>query len=135
MDLVEDGQGRSDIEVTFTYHGATLKAKTNADGRARVNFGKNGDDTLEARADGWPTQSIAVRMPTDCPAVGGTSSGQVLGTSTQSNNNQRSSGQVLGATTLASTGQASESLAQAAIGLGLGLIIASRFILAQNRFS
>lgn len=115
MDLIEaDGKGAKDVEVTFTYLGEIKKVKTNIDGRARTDYGKNGNGKIEGKADGWSTQSVEVTMPEGCdPGVGG---GQVLGTTT---------GQVLGASTLANTGTADETMAYVSMILGTLLLSVS----------
>ncbi len=138
MDLTEDGQPKADIEVKFTY-GSTLTAKTNSSGRARVSFGNNGNGTLKAEADGYPSQSLFVTFRTDCPtpasspnpssnseSSSGVGGGQVLGASTAQstkNTTPRGVGQVLGATTLANTGTSTEQLAIFTLMIGLILSI------------
>ena len=86
MDIKENGQGKKDVEVTFTYNGATKKAMTNEGGRARTSFARNGAGSVHASAEGWDSQSQYVEMPVCEPvaldpdrAIGG---GQVLGVST-----------------------------------------------------
>lgn len=86
MDIKENGEGKKDVEVTFTYNGATKKAKTDEAGRARTSFARNGAGSVQAAADGWDSQSQYVEMPVCEPvaldpdrAIG---SGQVLGVST-----------------------------------------------------
>ena len=75
-------------------------------GRARVSFPAQGNYLVQANPDdGFPSQSIEVKMPENCPA--GTTEtkveGQVLGASTSTG-----TGQVLGVNTLADTGNQAE---------------------------
>lgn len=108
-----DGTTDKDVKVTFTYNGSTLEAKTNDNGRASVLFGKNGDGTVKATADGYADQSAYMEMPKDCPvtapAVGGTT-GQVLGASTE--------------VSYANTGSATSQIFTAAQLLGMLMITA-----------
>lgn len=108
-----DGTTEKDVKVTFTYNGSTQEAKTNDNGRASVLFGKNGDGTVKATADGYADQSAYMEMPKDCPvtapAVGGTT-GQVLGASTE--------------VSYANTGSATSQIFTAAQLLGMLMITA-----------
>lgn len=79
-----DGSPRVDLEVIFEYNGSQREATTNVDGRAKVHFDKNGDGVVTAKAEAYPSQSVNVVLPKDCPvAVGGAP--QVLGATTYAN--------------------------------------------------
>jgi hypothetical protein len=92
MDLTEDGQPVAGILVNFSYNGLNASDTTDAGGRAIVSFPAQGNYTVQANPDGgYPSKSLEVHMPENCPA-GETQVG----------------GQVLGASTLASTGSGEE---------------------------
>lgn len=141
-DVTENGKPIANIEVTFTYN-PTLTARTNENGRAKVTFPKRGDRTVSAQADGYPTQSLFVTMPTNCPAkiseagIGGTSTGQVLGANTDNssigNSQTRGIGQVLGASTLADTGSARDGFAKISLIFGLVLMLGSSYGYSQAK--
>jgi len=105
----EDGTFEEKVKVNFEYQGTKKTAETNTSGRATVMYGKNGDGAVTAVADGYPSQSTHMIMPTGCPAVGG----QVLGATT---------GQVLGTTSYAATGNDAQSIFTVAQLLGMLLI-------------
>jgi hypothetical protein len=93
MDLTEDGQPVAGILVNFSYNGLNASDTTDAGGRARVSFPAQGNYTVQANPDGgYPSKSLEVHMPEDCPA------GETI----------QVGGQVLGASTLASTGSGEE---------------------------
>jgi hypothetical protein len=82
ISLKDNGVPVSGILVNFNYHGRNGQATTNNDGAASVNFPKEGNYVLEINPDGgFPSQSMVVEMPVDCPA-GTTVGGQVLGLAT-----------------------------------------------------
>lgn len=110
MDLLDNGNGVKDVEVTFSFNGSEKKVKTNDSGRARTSFGRSAG-VVSAKADGFDSQTMTIDPP-QCSVSGGTSGGQVLGATT---------GKVLGATTLAATGSSIDALAQ--VGLAFGLIL------------
>ncbi len=85
-DVKENGQGRQDVEATFTYRGDKKVVKTDNNGRAYVSYSYSGEGTVAVTAsDDYPQQSLHVN-PLDCPVVAGVSAesgGQVLGATTQ----------------------------------------------------
>jgi len=91
-------------EVTFSYRNQDRKIKTNTDGRAELSFDFNQADSVAAKVDGFPSQSLFVNQPSNCKT------GSVLGTSTadsglgQGGTQLKKRGRVLGTTTLADTG-------------------------------
>ncbi len=126
MDLKDaNGNGAKDVLVTFTYRNEKKEARTNNDGRARVFYSFSGEDSVEARADGFATQHVFIKAAQSCPVTGGSSS-----TSSNNNTETRSNGQVLGASTLAETGM---NIWQQALVLGLILSTISSVSLVKNR--
>jgi len=126
FDLKENGVATANILVNFTYNGLAKQATTNADGRASVTFPQQGSYDLKAAPDnGYPTQSMKVNMPENCPAgnpdpattpgVGGL----VLGATTATN---YSNGQVLGVSTMANTGVAEDLMALSSMASGILLL-------------
>ena len=97
MDLKWDGQGKGDIKVTFNFNGDRKEATTNQDGRARVSYGRN-SGTLTAEASDYPSQSLNLTAPENCPQK------------SESSGTPRT-GQVLGISTLASTGNSAQQMA------------------------
>ncbi|OGD63878.1 hypothetical protein A2160_01440 [Candidatus Beckwithbacteria bacterium RBG_13_42_9] len=76
MDLKEDGHPKKDINVKFTYLGATANDLTNDDGRADASFTLNGVGDLKAEPDsGYPSLTQVVH-DIDC------ATGTVLGVAT-----------------------------------------------------
>jgi len=116
MDLLDNGNGVKDVEVTFTFNGSEKRAKTNDSGRARTSFGRAAG-VVSAKADGFDSQTMTIDLP-QCPVSGGTGGGQVLGATT---------GKVLGASTLAATGSAVDALAQVGLAFGFVLTIISGY--------
>jgi YqxM protein len=104
MDLKDNGNGVKDVVVTFTYNGSTQQTTTNQDGRAKVRFGQNGNGSVSASANDYPSQSMYLTMPESCMPAHAEA--------------PKSQGQVLGASTLASTGTATEGIAQIALMIG-----------------
>jgi hypothetical protein len=130
------GTLRSGVNVHFTFQGQSKSAITNNEGRAIVYFGRQ-NGTLTAQADNFPSQSLYVTAPTNCPenpsGDNGTGGGNQIadvstsssssGSSSSSYSNNRTQGQVLGATTLANTGSGLSTV-MAALALSLPLVIA-----------
>jgi len=118
FDLKENGTATKNIIVTFNYNGLTKQDTTNADGRARASFPKQGSYDLKATPEGgYSAKTMKINMPENCPA--GESSepgvgGLVLGATTQ--------GQVLGASTMANTGIAEDILALSSLASGIVLL-------------
>ncbi len=112
-----NGVGQSGIKVTFNYKSDEKTATTDANGEAAVDFEFKGNGEITAKSDGYPTQQIGVEGVKDCSSTttnGGGSTGEVLGTSTQSQ------GQVLGA--MAPTGNGLADVMNLVFGAGAGLI-------------
>jgi hypothetical protein len=133
MDVFENGTAQENILVRFSYNGSTKEARTNSSGRARVIFDINGNGTVTAVADGYPSQSMNITVPFCSNVVldpnkntsSTTSTSQSTQASQQSSSshsssaNSRGQGQVLGATTLADTGREVEYLGIAFLASGL----------------
>lgn len=106
MDVKDNGNPVRDILVRFAYNGASREARTNENGRAKVAFDQNGNGSLTATAEGYPSQSMYITVPQCGPVAldpDRNRGGSILGTSTDSTKNTKQ-GQVLGASTLADTG-------------------------------
>ncbi len=120
FDLKDNGVAQANILVNFTYNGIAKQTTTNADGRASVTFPQQGSYDLKAAPDnGYPTQSMKVNMPENCPAGESTPGvgGLVLGVSTTTTN-----GQVLGVSTMANTGISEDLMALSSIASGIVLL-------------
>lgn len=132
MDLKENDTPVKDVEVTFTYQGATHTAKTNENGRAETWFDRNGNAVVTTTAPEYPSQSMFVTLPENCtspassnkPGVGGLSlpstqkSSQIAAVDTK-----KQAAQILGATTLGYTGTADVWAAWIEMGAGAALVI------------
>lgn len=132
MDVKEDGNARKDIKVTFRFNGSTKETRTNDNGRARAEFDQNGNGSLTADAEDYPSQSMYITIP-QCDNVntnqnpdngvgGGSfsdngSTGSVNGTTITASRGSR----VLGADTLANTGMSTTYLLSLISLAGLGL--------------
>jgi hypothetical protein len=104
MDVKDNGNPVKDLLVRFAFNGVSKEARTNENGRAKVSFDQNGNGSLTATAEGYPSQSMYITAPQCGPVVldpNRDRKGSVLGASTDST---KHSGQVLGASTLANTG-------------------------------
>lgn len=134
MDVKDHGTPVENVLVRFTYAGTTLEARTNSGGRAKVTFTRNGNGTLSAQAEGYPSQSLSITMPLTCDPIvldpdrsssrASTSSGrggQVLGMTTDPD------GQVLGATTLANTGSQEDVIGYTVMAIGFMTSMASAY--------
>lgn len=132
MDVFENSVARENILVRFSYNGSTKEALTNSSGRARVSFDINGNGTVTATADGYPSQSMSITTPFcgnvaldpnkstgSASSQSGTGIGGGNSTLNVTANQARGQGQVLGATTLADTGRDLEYLTIALIASGL----------------
>jgi hypothetical protein len=126
-DLTENGNPIEGVEVTFNYN-PEAKAKTNAQGRARVTFPQLAEGPVTAKADGYPTQTAYVTFRSEkCQGIGGA----VLGTSTETK--PKTTGQVLGATTLANTGASDITIAFGVLGAGIiGTLVSIRSYLVAT---
>jgi hypothetical protein len=109
MDVKENGNGIKDVLVTFVFNGQTKQAHTNEHGRAKVTFDRAAG-TITATANGYPSQSMNINVPS-CHDV-------VL-------DPDRS--KVLGATTLADTGSSSEFALSIGMLAGLSLAALSTY--------
>ncbi len=96
-------------DVNFVYGPHNRKGTTDSDGRAVVLFGKAGEGTITANADGFSQRSVEVKFPTSCESTG-------IG-----------GGQILGATTLAATGATPDLFAMMSILSGAVLTTASAY--------
>lgn len=118
MDVKEEGNPIKDILVRFYFNGQEIAAKTNDGGRAKVNFPIGADTTLTATVDGYPSQSMHITPPANCPHVSA---------------DPGRGGRVLGATTLAPTGSAASQIALFSLSVGLALVGWSVYGLNQIR--
>lgn len=119
MDVKDNDQAIKDVLVKFTYNGETKEARTNENGRAKVTFEPKVEGTVTATADGYPSQSMYIKLPADCSVV-------VL-------DPNRKHGQVLGATTLADTGTAVDQLLVTTIMAGVFMIAGGFYGLTKRQ--
>lgn len=124
MDLFRDGNPVEGVDVTFSYN-PTVVATTNSNGRATAYFQKGLGTSVTASAPGYPTQTISIVIPNNCPQES-PSTPTTLATidiTPQNDSGSGRGGQVLGATTLADT--ASRQTSEMAL-----LVTAHAFFLA-----
>lgn len=113
MDVRWDGNGMKDVKVKFNFNGSTKEATTNENGRAKVSYGR-GNGTLTAEAADYPSQSLTITEPENCPA--------------ESN----SQGQVLGISTLANTGNTTQQIALFSLLAGVAVTAYAVYAYRQN---
>jgi len=93
-EITNNGQGVSDINVVFTYHGDVKNEKTGKDGKATVHFAYQGDAEITMQPEqGYASQRKSIYGDKTKTCIGG---GDVS---------------VLGATTMADTGTVKDSFA------------------------
>lgn len=124
--LTQDGNPVAGVNVKFVYHNEAKLAKTEANGRAGVDYGYvDNEDVQVIPENGYPSQSQHITLASEgCDPTPSASS--TTGSST-------SGGQVLGATTMAGTGILDEGLAALSLWAGTIMTAAGSLLYAKKR--
>lgn len=118
MDVKENGNPIEGKAVVFVYNGTTKIGTTDKNGRATVIFDQNGNGVLSASAEGYPSQSLFLTMPTKSKLIAAI---------------PRGVGQVLGATTLAKTGNQFLYFTLATFTTGFAVTLSAAYGFIQNK--